>query len=135
MSLNRSFDDFTLPDTALNQATGAPAPPPRRQSANPYSTSAVRKATNRLSAPGTAGGDDDPGGGGPSTPEGVTKKEYLWQQRWARAKGVLERNGVTSRTWRVGCDVADVCVKLVEMEMRRVEREERKSSGGGGWSR
>jgi len=60
--------------------------------------------------------------------EGVSRKEQLWNQRWARAKGILERQGVTLRTWRVGSDVADVCVRLVEGEMRRVEREEK---GGG----
>ena len=38
---------------------------------------------------------------------------------------MLEPKGVTLRTWRVGSDVADVAVKLAEMELRRVEREKR----------
>lgn len=65
--------------------------------------------------------DDD---GLPGSPgDGMSKKEYLWQQRWQRAKIVLERNGVTLRTWKIGSDVADVCVKLVEQEMRKIEKE------------
>jgi hypothetical protein len=53
------------------------------------------------------------------------KKEFLWQQRWAKAKAVMDRNGVTLRTWRVGSDVADIAVKLAEMEIRAMEREDR----------
>jgi len=32
---------------------------------------------------------------------------------------------VTLRTWRVGSDVADIAVKLAEMEIRAMEREDR----------
>ena len=53
------------------------------------------------------------------------KKEFLWQQRWAKAKAVMDRNGVTLRTWRVGSDVADICVKLAEMEIREMAKEDR----------
>ena len=61
----------------------------------------------------------------PSTPgeSGMSKKEYLWAQRLKKARDLLEPRGVTVRTWRVGLDVADVCVKLAEMEFRRIERE------------
>lgn len=37
----------------------------------------------------------------------------------------MDRNGVTLRTWRVGSDIADVCVKLAEMEIREMEKEEK----------
>jgi hypothetical protein len=63
----------------------------------------------------------------PASPgDGMGKKEYLWQQRWAKAKAVMDRNGVTLRTWRVGSDIADVCVKLAEMEIREQEKEDKK---------
>lgn len=57
----------------------------------------------------------------------MSKKEFLWKQRWDRARNVLERNGITARTWRTGQDVADVCVKLVELELRRIEKEQKRS--------
>ena len=62
---------------------------------------------------------------------GMGKKEYLWVQRLAKAKRELEPRGVTVRTWRVGADVADICVRLAEMEFRRVERETRASGKEG----
>lgn len=93
-------------------------------------TSNARKSLNRLSGGGGAGGWDDYGDGGnlPGSPSeaGMSRKEFLWQQRWARAKSVLERQGVTLRSWRVGIDVADVCVKLVEQAQREIKREEDK---------
>lgn len=62
----------------------------------------------------------------PASPgDGMGKKEYLWAQRWAKAKAVMDRHGVTLRSWRVGSDVADIAVKLTEMEMREIEKERR----------
>ncbi|KXT03936.1 hypothetical protein AC578_9239 [Pseudocercospora eumusae] len=119
----KSFEDLNLPTAAMNHV--APPPPPRRNITS-YSTAAVRKQANRLSG----GFDDD---GAPATPgDGLSKKEYMWQQRWAKAKSVLERNGVTLRSWRTGSDVADVCVRLVEMELRKIERESRSSGSHDG---
>jgi hypothetical protein len=54
----------------------------------------------------------------PGAGENIPRKEYLWKQRLARAQALLERNGVTVKTWKVGSDIADVCVRLVEMELR-----------------
>jgi hypothetical protein len=65
----------------------------------------------------------------PASPgDGMGKKEVLWQQRWARSKAVMDRNGVTLRTWRVGSDIADVCVKLAEQEIRRMEWEDKEKA-------
>lgn len=50
------------------------------------------------------------------------RKEFLWNQRWARAKAILESKGVTLRTWRIGEDVADVCVRLAEQAFREIEK-------------
>ena len=110
-------------------------------------SSAARKSANRLSGSsgwgddyssyttgaagvsGSASGAGDGGGNNlplPGSPSeaGLSRKEFLWQQRWARAKSVLDRQGVTLRSWRVGIDVADVCVKLVEQAQREMKREE-----------
>ncbi|KAF2169790.1 hypothetical protein M409DRAFT_64801 [Zasmidium cellare ATCC 36951] len=115
MTSAKSFEDLNLPDAAMNQP--APPPPPRRNISS-YALNQRRQSSHRRSGTWSDDGFGSPG-------EGLSKKEYLWQQRWARAKSVLERNGVTLRTWRVGSDVADVCVKLVEMELRKIEKEQK----------
>lgn len=84
-------------------------------------STATRQNTQRNS--GGAWDESDLAAISPS--EAVSKKEFLWKQRWERATGMLERKGVTLRTWRTGSDVADVCVKLVEMELRKIEKESR----------
>jgi len=123
-SSHRSIDDLRSPlDTPK---ASAPPPPPPRKGGNtyPFSSSSARQASDRLS-----GGWDEQNAASsvPATPTeaGVSKKEWLWQQRLQKAKALLEPRGVTVRTWRVGSDVADICVKLAEMEFRRIEREEK----------
>ncbi|EME50034.1 hypothetical protein DOTSEDRAFT_50175 [Dothistroma septosporum NZE10] len=126
MTSVNSFEDLNLPSSAMGHA---PPPPPPRRNVTSYSLTQARQASsNRRSATY----DDD---SLPSSPgEGVSKKEFLWKQRLDRARSTLERNGVTLRTWRVGSDVADVCVRLIEMELQKIEREqesERDNSNGG----
>jgi hypothetical protein len=53
----------------------------------------------------------------------VNKKVDLWNQRWARAEQVLKEKGVVLRTWRVGNDVLEESVKLVE----KAEKEDKKT--------
>lgn len=57
----------------------------------------------------------------------LSRKEELWMRRWARAKEVFEEKGVVLRAWRVGEDVADVAVRLVEGAGR--EEKTRKEKG------
>ncbi|KAK3650917.1 hypothetical protein LTR56_005968 [Elasticomyces elasticus] len=122
----RSVDDLRARD--LNPWASIPPPLPTRRnnSSYPFSTTS-RQSTSRLS-----GNWDDDGNSLPGSPgeAGMSKKEYLWVQRLAKARRELEPKGVTVRTWRVGQDVADVCVKLAEMELRRIEREQRASRSG-----
>ncbi|KAL2003047.1 hypothetical protein VTN02DRAFT_5125 [Thermoascus thermophilus] len=49
-----------------------------------------------------------------SEPPLPNKREELWRRRWQRAKYILDQKGVVLGTWRVGGDVQDVCVWLVE---------------------
>ncbi|KXL44468.1 hypothetical protein M433DRAFT_68286 [Acidomyces richmondensis BFW] len=121
---HRSIDDLRAP-LEMPKAS-APLPPPPRKGGHtyPFSSSATRQAPDRLSG----GWDEQISASSlPATPTeaGMSKKEWLWQQRLQKAKAILEPRGVTVRTWRVGSDVADVCVKLAEMEFRRIEREEK----------
>ncbi|OJD27057.1 hypothetical protein ACJ73_01563 [Blastomyces percursus] len=62
-----------------------------------------------------------------AAPAAPNKREEMWRRRWARAKDILDRQGVLLMSWRVGGDVRDVCVELVE----ELERE----GGEGGWTR
>ncbi|SMR44702.1 unnamed protein product [Zymoseptoria tritici ST99CH_3D1] len=115
----KSMEDLSIPDAYLG-ASKVPPPPPSRRN---LSSMPRQQAANRMSG---SGWDDSDSAA--STPgEGVSKKEFLWKQRWDRARNVLERNGITARTWRTGQDVADVCVKLVELELRRIEKEQKRS--------
>jgi phosphatidate phosphatase APP1 len=112
--------------SAATVKAGSPAPPPRLRNVSNYTTT-TRK--NRLSG----GWDDGAGGSLPGTPAeaGMSKKEFLWNQRWARAKSILERQGVTLRSWRTGADVADVCVRLAEQAIREIEKESGKQNSNG----
>ena len=113
-----NFDPAFEPSSSSTRPLAPPLPPPPRRVGSTLSfTTSTRK--NRDSG---AWSDD----GMPASPgDGMGKKEFLWQQRWAKAKAVMDRNGVTLRTWRVGSDIADVCIKLAEMEIREMEKEDR----------
>ncbi|KAI6823071.1 actin patch protein 1 [Hortaea werneckii] len=125
-SSTKSSEDLRGHSTAMQRAGGPPMPPPRRANA-PVPThgfaTAARMPTNRMS--GTWDLDVSPLGS-PSE-AGMSTKERLWKQRWEKAQSLLDPRGVTLRSWRVGSDVADVAVKLAEMEFRKIEREERES--------
>lgn len=121
----KSMDD--LRSGAPTPKAAPPVPPPRRNLSS-YPFPATRKTTNRLSS----GFESSDGGSLPGSPgeAGMSKKEYLWKQRWVRAQSLLETRGVTLRSWRTGSDVADVCVRLAEMELRKIERENRALQNG-----
>ncbi len=90
-----------------------PLPPPRKPLTS-YPAAAAQYATHRISG-GWSGANEgsDEESEGSSTPP-VNKKLELWKRRWARAKEVLDSHGVMLRTWRVGTDVMDDAVRLVE---------------------
>jgi phosphatidate phosphatase APP1 len=50
------------------------------------------------------------------------RKVEIWRRRWARAEELLGQRGVVLRSWCVGDDVKDECVRLVREEMRRQGR-------------
>lgn len=125
--------------TTSSSSTSNPAPPiPARRNLSSYPAAAAHYASNRLSSwsgyssDGGGGGggggssDDINGGGSSSTNSSVNKKEEIWNRRWARAKEIFESKGVMLKTWRVGEDVLEDAVALVE----KASREE--DSGGKG---
>ena len=118
----KSTDEVRSISSSRVKAAPPPPPPPRLRNASSLTTvTANRKTSNRVSG----GWDDGSVGSLPGSPgeAGIGKKEFLWNQRWARAKSMLDRHGITLRSWRVGSDVADVCVRLAEHALRDMEKE------------
>ncbi|KAL8931082.1 MAG: hypothetical protein Q9208_000185 [Pyrenodesmia sp. 3 TL-2023] len=113
-------------------------PPPRARplrtnTASSSSTATSSSAANPLSYPAAAahyvtshglGGYNSSNNDVDGANEGPirSKKEELWLQRWARAKRILEREGVVLRSWRVGGDVVEEAVGLVERALKQGER-------------
>ncbi|KAI4158859.1 MAG: hypothetical protein LQ346_009115 [Caloplaca aetnensis] len=115
-------------------------PPPRARPLRTNTTSSnsttASSAANALSYPAAAahyvtsrgfGGYNNGGSSSSSSNNNVdgasegptrSKKEELWLQRWARAKRILEREGVVLKSWRVGGDVMGKAVGLVEKAVK-----------------
>jgi len=99
----------------------APPTPPRRGLTS-YPAAAARWATGMGGDDLAFGGDD----GAPGAP--YNKKEEIWKRRWARAEDIMKRRGVMLKSWRVGSDVMDDCVRLVERASKDIERAEKDNS-------
>ncbi|KAI9787086.1 MAG: hypothetical protein M1839_003321 [Geoglossum umbratile] len=103
-------------DEASRTVSSDPATPHRKGLAA-YPAAAAQYATNRLSGGWNGSttatatthglGDNDPAAA-------VNKKEELWKRRWARAKSILDKQGVVLRGWRTGEDVLEEAVRLIE---------------------
>ncbi|KAH0353289.1 actin patch protein 1, partial [Aureobasidium melanogenum] len=125
----RSMDNLrgppsTVASSAAPSQQQRPKPPPPRRNLSHYPAAAASYATNRLS-----GAWNDSSFHDPLDPEGgpiLSKKEELWKRRWAKAKSIMEREGVVLRTWRVGNDVMDVCVETVRQELVEMEKKDRR---------
>ncbi|KAI4718747.1 hypothetical protein E4T48_05023 [Aureobasidium sp. EXF-10727] len=129
-SASRSMDNLrntaasTSTTTTQTQTQTRPKPPPPRRNLSHYPAAAASYATNRLS-----GAWNDSSFHEPLDPEGgplLSKKEELWKRRWAKAKSIMEREGVVLRTWRVGADVEGVCVEAVRQELVLMEQKDRR---------
>ena len=113
------------PSSSLLPAPFPPTPP--RRNISSYPAAAAQYATNRLSNwsgySSDGGGSDDMNGN--SSNSATNKKEEIWNRRWARAKEIFEAKGVLLKTWRVGGDVIEDAIALVE----KAEREEEGKKG------
>ena len=88
-----------------------PAPPPRKTftSHTSYQLPTPHRTTH-LDAPVSANETS------PATP--TNKKEEIWKRRWARASSALHNEGVYLKSWRVGSDVLEDAVRIVEKAKR-----------------
>ena len=110
-----------------------PVPPlPPRRALSAYPVAAAQYAGAKLWSGGGGSGSGSTygeqgmlgsvvgsagGGGGGGAAQGMTagsKKEGLWRQRLARARAMLQGRSVVLRVWRVGQDLMDESVALVQ---------------------
>ncbi|KAK4695161.1 hypothetical protein P7C71_g2539, partial [Lecanoromycetidae sp. Uapishka_2] len=107
----------SAPATDLSKSISRPPPPvPPRRNITSYPAAAAQYASNRISG-GWSGYNNDGNSGPERTNESdpvLSKKEELWLRRWARAKEIFDERGVVLKSWRVGEDVADEAIRLVE---------------------
>ena len=102
------------PDSKSSSRQPPPVPP--RRNITLYPAAATQYASNRLSDAWNGYGND----GSASSDDAyrndpvLNKKEEMWARRWAKAKETFDEKGVVLRSWRVGQDVADEVVRLVE---------------------
>ena len=134
------------PNTYSNSTSARQPPPvpPRRNLAS-YPAAAAHYATNHLSggwAGANAGAASFSSTFSPSansSNDGVneeedegdaalSKKEELWIRRWERAQQIFREHGVVLKSWRIGEDVADGCVRVVD-EALREDRRPKNSNG------
>lgn len=134
-STNHSVDEgFTMGPRAMSTAstrsfeelkpksrtsTAGPPPPPPRRNLSSYPAAAASYASSTITGNWGDNGGADGGSGNYQNP--VNKKEELWKKRWARAKDIMDRQGVVLRAWRVGSDVEDVCVNLVRQTLKEMD--------------
>lgn len=96
----------------------APPPPPRRGTAAQTAAHTASNITKRMSWNSTDTSDDELYKPNSNVP--VNKKLELWKRRWKRAKDILDAQGVTLRSWRVGSDVAHEAIQIVEKNLTKM---------------
>lgn len=99
--------------TGLSSDNRPNPPVPYRRGISSYPAAAARWATGATGGDPAAGGD----GGLPGAP--YDKKLDMWKRRWARAEEIMKQRKVMLRSWRVGSDVMDDCIRLVKKDMEQ----------------
>lgn len=104
-----------------NPSSRQPPPVPPRRNITSYPAAAAQYASDRISGGLNGYSNDgvrssnDAYGGDPV----LSKKEEMWARRWTRAKEIFADKGVVLKSWRIGEDVADEAIRLVERANRR----------------
>ena len=105
----------------VKPASRQPPPVPPRRNISSYPAAAAQYAGNRISSGWN--GNQNEGSSNSDEAYGndpmLSKKEEMWMRRWARAKEVFDEKGVVLRSWRIGEDVADEAIRLIENANKR----------------
>ncbi|KAL1987840.1 hypothetical protein VTN96DRAFT_2243 [Rasamsonia emersonii] len=104
--------------SARGSASASSRPVPSRTNTNTSTTSATTTNNNNDYDSGLTYHDPSDGSPQPAAPL-PNKREELWRRRWERAQAVLDEHGVILACWRVGSDVEDIAVWLVEEAQKR----------------
>ena len=87
-------------------------------------TPASNQSLRRTATSNSVGTDYDYGPGSAPPASLPNKREELWRRRWERASEQLQQRGVVLGSWRVGEDVQDVCIWLVEEAMKEIKKDQ-----------
>ncbi|KAF2089921.1 actin patch protein 1 [Saccharata proteae CBS 121410] len=88
--------------------------------ASTYSTHTRNGSTNTLKPTATSSSQASSSyNSAPASNPNMSKKEELWRRRWARAQHILGEKGVVLMSWRVGSDVMEDAMKLVDEALER----------------
>lgn len=113
-------------DPSKPTTTRQPPPIPPRRNISSYPAAAAQYASNRLSNGWSGGYNNNDGNSSSDDANGgdtiLSKKEEMWLRRWQKAKEIFEEKGVVLRSWRIGEDVADEAVRLVERAKKEQQR-------------
>jgi len=111
-------------DPSKPSSSRQPPPVPPRRNISSYPAAAAHYASNRISdgwngySNDGSSGADDAYGADPT----LSKKEEIWARRWSRAKEIFDEKGVVLKSWRVGEDVADEVIRLVERANKQASK-------------
>lgn len=115
-----SIRSDTSQSTSSTRDPDAPPPIPARKPLSSYPAAAaatISNLYNSTTSETAAASLPNSSGNMAQVPGGavvVNKKEELWNRRWARSKAIMDEHGVVLRSWRVGTDVMDEAIGLVE---------------------
>ena len=119
-----STNSQSPPTTSDPSKSSSPNPPPvpPRRTISSYPAAAASYASDRISSGWNGYNyDGSRSSDGPYANNPVlSKKEEMWGRRWARAKEIFGDKGVVLRSWRVGEDVADEAIRLIERANRQM---------------
>ncbi|KAH1550837.1 hypothetical protein KXX57_009157 [Aspergillus fumigatus] len=97
-------------------------------SASPATSLRSRASTPSLSRSSTNSVNNQPDSSSVPPPPLPNKREELWRRRWERANELLAEQGVVLGSWRVGKDMKDVSVFLVQQAIEDMQNDSKTHS-------
>lgn len=104
-SASKSTPDFFHPSTTTSSSASSTS---SIQQTFPPPSSRARPTPSPIRSSSSTPNPDQPI---------LNRREETWNRRWLRAQEILGDHGVLLTTWRVGSDVQDLCVTVVEQAL------------------